>query len=113
MPRGKRKRSPQRCYSCGDPLGDFVALTVTGNESGRIHYVHRHTTRGKELCFTVGVQGVDSHSIARKVVKPYRPNNRADVALALQLGLDKVAAHAVGVDYRAVMARRTWGGRGR
>jgi len=105
------KDNLQRCYSCSDPLGDSEALIVTGNRSDRIHYVHRPTTRGKELCFTNGVQGADSHSIAPKVVVPYEPDPRQDVTLALHLGLDRRACEAVGVNYSAVVRARSGGGR--
>ena len=108
----KRKRDEiQRCYSCNDPLGDSEALIVTGQESDRIHYVHRPSTRGKELCFTHGVQGQDSHSIAPKVVVPYEPTARQNVTLALHVGLDRRGCELVGVSYGAVQAARRGGGR--
>jgi hypothetical protein len=109
--RRKGGASPQRCLACNDPLGDHEAMVVTGNRSTRVHYVHRPSTRERELCFTNAVQGRDSHSIALKVAPEYTPSHRQDVTLALHLGLDKRACAAVGLDYGELVARRTGGGR--
>jgi hypothetical protein len=92
-------------------LGDSEALEVTGVTTGRVHYVHRPTVPRRELCFPNGVMGRDSHTIRLKMTgSTYEGPSDADLTLALHIGLDDVACRAVGLDYRAVIGRRSGGG---
>jgi len=76
----KRIETRKRCIVCGRRIAVRDTITVAGNHSARIHYVH---SAGKSPgCFSEGVQGADSHTISGPPANLTYPPARASFEAA-------------------------------
>ena len=108
-------RQSQRCDSCRDSVdfADGGAIAVTGNESGRTHFVHRPSTPDRSMCFRWGVNGREQQSLDAARSDPAAIREGFDVLLAMEVGLDERGCKAVGVSWARVREVRAAGRRRR